>query len=583
MGKPARERLNAGSVDEIKHKGRILVRGGPVPIVLFYSEGEFHAVDNRCPHMGFPLHRGTIEDGILTCHWHHARFDLRSGCTFDLFADDAATYPVEVEEGRVYIDVSAKTLNPVEHGLGRLEEGMDQNIRLVIAKAVVALLHAGANADDIARASGLYGVRRRRSGWGNGLTILTAMANVSDHLRGDERIAPLYQGAVQTASDTSGQPPRIPLRPLESREIPGGSLRRWFRYLVEVRNADGAERTLLTAIEGPLSQADLAEMMVTAATDHFYLDGGHVIDFINKAFELLDRIGWEHAADVLPSLIPQLSRAQRSEEQNSWRSPVDLVALLSEAFDSLDQLLEEGREAEWKRDGEFTEELLQDDPRTIVAALNEALKQGARPVQLAEAVAQAAALRAARFHVQNEFSDWISVLHTFSYANALHQMLKRAESTGMLRGVYHGAMRVYLDRFLNVPAARLPGGSAGRAPGNEHREAMEGFLLLLNQQQKVDEAGELVYGYLASGGEPGLLFRTLAESLVREDAEFHSFQMLEAAIRQHGERTDVEEQRILMVAAARFLAAKAPTQRELFQTLRIARRLHRGEAVYEES
>ena len=185
--------------------------------------------------------------------------------------------------------------------------------------------------------------------------------------------------------------------------------------------------------------------------------------------------------------------------------------------------------------------------------------------------------------MQNEFSDWISVLHTFSYANALHQMLKRAESTGMLRGVYHGVMRVYLDRFLNVPAARLPGGSAGRAPGTEHREAMEGFLLLLNQQQKVDEAGELVYGYLASGGEPGLLFRTLAESLVREDAEFHSFQMLEAAIRQHGERTDVEEQRILMVAAARFLAAKAPTQRELFQTLRIARRLHRGEAVYEES
>ena len=170
------------------------------------------------------------------------------------------------------------------------------------------------------------------------------------------------------------------------------------------------------------------------------------------------------------------------------------------------------------------------------------------------------------------------MLHTFSYANALHQMLKRAESTEMLRGVYHGAMRVYLDRFLNVPAARLPNPSAGEA-GDGH---MEEYLLLLNQQQQVDEAGRLVNSFLASGGEPGLLFRTLAESLVREDAEFHSFQMLEAAIRQYGERTDVGEQRILMVAAARFLAAKAPTQRELLQTLQIAQRLHRGEAVYEE-
>jgi nitrite reductase/ring-hydroxylating ferredoxin subunit len=34
--------------------------------------------------MGFPLDRGSVEDGVVTCHWHHARFDLASGCTFDL-------------------------------------------------------------------------------------------------------------------------------------------------------------------------------------------------------------------------------------------------------------------------------------------------------------------------------------------------------------------------------------------------------------------------------------------------------------------------------------------------------------------
>ena len=578
MDGSAAKMLDAGTLEEIRHKGRVLVSGGPVPIVVFHSDGNLHAVDNRCPHMGFPLHRGTVEDGILTCHWHHARFDLKSGCTFDLFADDATVYPVEVRDGRVYVDVSAPPRDPVEGGLRRLEEGMDQNIRLVMAKAVVALLRAGADPDDVVRASGLYGARRRRSGWSNGMTVLSAMANVSDHLEGDERIAPLYQGILHVASDTSGQPPRVPLRPLESREIPHDALRRWFRYLIEVRNADGAERTLLAAIEGPSTPADLAEMMVAAATDHFYLEGGHIIDFINKAFELLDRIGWEHAADVLPSLIRQLSAAQRSEEQNSWRSPVDLVTLLRDTFESLEQLLEEGRAKEWQGGGEFTETFLQDDPHAIVEELNAALKEGARPVQLARAVTMAAAMRITRFHVNNEFSDWIAVLHTFSYANALHQMLKRAESPEMLRGVYHGAMRVYLDRFLNVPPARLPDeGAAAADPG----EALEEYLQLLDQQQQVDEAGRLVSGYLVSGGAAGPLFRALAESLVREDAEFHSFQMLEAAIRQHGERSDAGEQRILMVAAARYLAAKAPTQRELLQTLQIARRLHRGEAVYE--
>jgi nitrite reductase/ring-hydroxylating ferredoxin subunit len=33
--------------------------------------------------MGFPLSKGTVKDSILTCHWHHARFDLNNGGTFD--------------------------------------------------------------------------------------------------------------------------------------------------------------------------------------------------------------------------------------------------------------------------------------------------------------------------------------------------------------------------------------------------------------------------------------------------------------------------------------------------------------------
>ena len=43
-------------------------------VAVFYNDGKAFAVENRCPHMGFPLHRGSVEDGILTCYWHHDRF-----------------------------------------------------------------------------------------------------------------------------------------------------------------------------------------------------------------------------------------------------------------------------------------------------------------------------------------------------------------------------------------------------------------------------------------------------------------------------------------------------------------------------
>ena len=99
----------------------------------------------------------------------------------------------------------------------------------------------------------------------------------------------------------------------------------------------------------------------------------------------------------------------------------------------------------------------------------------------------------------------------------------------------------------------------------------------MNHQQETDRAGQMVWSYLEGGGSEGPLISALTESLMREDANFHTFQMLEAAVRQFGESEDREERNLVMVGAARYLAAHAPTQRAMNQTLRVAVRLHRGE------
>src|SRR3712207_7628266 len=44
-----------------------------------------------------------------SCHWHHARFDLCSGGTFDQWADDVQAYPVEIVADDVYIDLTPRT------------------------------------------------------------------------------------------------------------------------------------------------------------------------------------------------------------------------------------------------------------------------------------------------------------------------------------------------------------------------------------------------------------------------------------------------------------------------------------------
>jgi nitrite reductase/ring-hydroxylating ferredoxin subunit len=206
MEHPTRDFVLAGTLESLKD-GRLVVRGRHRPILVVHDRGRIFALDNRCPHMGFPLDRGSVEDGILTCHWHHARFDLESGCTFDLWADDAPTCGVELRDGEVWVETTFGSGDPAAHWRRRLDDGLAHDIGLVVAKAVQGLLAAETPKADVVRQAALFGARNR-DGWGVGLTILTALANLLPALPEDEAFLALFHGARRVAQDCDGQPPR---------------------------------------------------------------------------------------------------------------------------------------------------------------------------------------------------------------------------------------------------------------------------------------------------------------------------------------------------------------------------------------
>jgi nitrite reductase/ring-hydroxylating ferredoxin subunit len=552
----------AASLEELRAKGRLVVGLNGHTICLLAEGDEVYAVDNRCPHMGFPLHRGTVSDGILTCHWHHARFDLCTGGTFDQFADELRRFPVEIDGDDVYVDLTPQR-DPAEHQRQRLLVGLERNISLVVAKAAIVLVEADPTGVEAFRSGIDFGVRRRGGGWFRGLTTLSCFMNLVPRLPAEERAAALYHGLTDVALDSEGEEPRFPLEPLPGEADPE-RLARWFRSFIEVRDAEGAERALVSAVRAGATPQQLADMLFTAATDHRYLDGGHTLDFVNKALEALDVAGWERAEAVLASLPAQLAFAERMEESNAWRHPVDLVALLEDAFERLP----DPGPGSWDARAELVETILTAEAAEILEALLATLRNGASAVQLASAVTYAAAMRIARFPTTNEFGDWDTALHTFTFANAVEQGLRRSPSRKLLRGVLDAAMSVHLDRFLNVPATRLP------QPEDGHGGLSE-LPLLLDKQQQVDEAGKLVASYQ---GDPEELIAVLGSCLLREDRNFHTIQCVEAAVRQYELLGDT----LPLIAAARYLAAHAPTDRAQRQTYEIARRLNRGEKLYED-
>lgn len=90
--------LAEGTMREVEAGGRKLL--------LARSGGRCHAVSSTCPHAGAPLHEGVLRDGVVTCPWHKAAFQLTTGRRLEPPAvDDLQSFPVRIAAGRILVSV----------------------------------------------------------------------------------------------------------------------------------------------------------------------------------------------------------------------------------------------------------------------------------------------------------------------------------------------------------------------------------------------------------------------------------------------------------------------------------------------
>lgn len=97
----------ACTVDEVEPGEAFAVDNDP-PIAVFNVDGEWLATSDTCTHDASSLADGYVEDDIVECSWHFARFCLRTGEALSLPATrPIETYPTKVEDGVVYIALSS--------------------------------------------------------------------------------------------------------------------------------------------------------------------------------------------------------------------------------------------------------------------------------------------------------------------------------------------------------------------------------------------------------------------------------------------------------------------------------------------
>ena len=98
--------VKVANADDLQPGQGMLVNAGDQRVALFNVGGTCFAIDDTCTHRGGPLSDGALEDDVVTCPWHNARFCVRDGHVQGPPAQaNVKSYPVRVTNGSLEIEI----------------------------------------------------------------------------------------------------------------------------------------------------------------------------------------------------------------------------------------------------------------------------------------------------------------------------------------------------------------------------------------------------------------------------------------------------------------------------------------------
>jgi naphthalene 1,2-dioxygenase system ferredoxin subunit len=98
--------IDISAADKLPEDDVIGVQAGGKDLALYYVEGQVYASDNLCTHGHARLCDGFLEGYQIECPLHQGKFDIRDGKPMcQPVVEAIRTYPVKIENGRVFIDL----------------------------------------------------------------------------------------------------------------------------------------------------------------------------------------------------------------------------------------------------------------------------------------------------------------------------------------------------------------------------------------------------------------------------------------------------------------------------------------------
>jgi nitrite reductase/ring-hydroxylating ferredoxin subunit len=406
-----------------------MVKVGSRRICLVHLSTGVHAIDNACPHEGYGLTQGELVGDQLTCVWHNWKFRVTDGtCTQG--EEDVTSHEVRVADDGT-ISVAIRIEEPVDQIpilTTSLRSAIAHNYAGQISRDVIRLLKASANPGELVWEAVAFGAPRAEYGWGHAIASATDCLAIANDLtdtktdtktgtKTDTAAYPVIH-AIASIADSERSRPIEPL-PDPLRQLPANPAQA-FRICIEQEQLADAQAILRSAIHSGHTKEQLTQWFTTIVSDH-HLSYGHGAIYAQKAFELLEMVGWDRADSVLPYLVPTIVYGTR-EDKLPYMKPF-MKQLAAQDLADLAAVPTNASWASWDGHDKLVEALLDKDRRRAFETTIAALRDGAGVSGILGASVIASSQRMLRYETAGEHDllddfNWLDITHGVTYAHA---------------------------------------------------------------------------------------------------------------------------------------------------------------------
>lgn len=458
-------------------------------LVVRDEAGDLYALDNACPHQGYPLAQGQLCGRVLTCSWHNFKFDIATGAC--VMGEEAVrTHDVRVVDGVVEVDRRVGIDSAA--AWASLGQAMARHQASRIAREVARLLTAGVRPVELLAWGAVWDADRGEYGPSHAMALASTLCGWVEGGLG-HNVQVVVEALDLAAEAVRGLPSRT--RPdAEVGDAADPASRAELRGRVEAEDAVGAEALVRGMVACGAAREDWEATLYPLVTDHF-LDFGHGLIYIGKLFDLLDAIRADGTAlgvvrlagaedALLGALIFGISNGTREDTLPPWAGFRKRYA----ASAGLAERAQANRHAGvTAMDGTpssspppFPDDLVTaiafGTPGACFDAVAAALTEGSW-ADVVNALSLAACERLLRFEIAHDGDStleegWLDITHRLTVANAVRRAVAHWDSPDCARLVLMAAHFINLGRALDIPhAERQASGIPGElgAALREHR------------------------------------------------------------------------------------------------------------------